>query len=165
MRLKSQAQLRRVEWAMSHLWDIQIQDTHGPKLKGIFADSFFPAKSVTLNEISPNITNHNMNDWVFPLFSGKTGVKDLNITVYDDADNNLYNWYKAWIDYCSGGSVLGVSKYLSDSYKTITLIPKKRTNQELDHKIFKIIPSGSLSWSRDDSPEAITLQMSFIIVG
>lgn len=179
MRLKTHSQLRQIEWGLTNTWDITIQDTHGPELTGKFRNNFFPAKSITLNEINPNVTNHNLNDWTFPIFSGKTGAKDLTITAYDDADQSLYNWYKSWVEYCSGGSVnkngllessiTDVSRYLDESYKTIVIIPKKRQSsssmKDLSSKTFKIIPSGSLSWSRDDAAEVVTLSMSFLIIG
>jgi hypothetical protein len=115
-------ELRRIDWAESHWWDIRFPDAPAP------FQNWFPAKDVDegLAIHDPYTLEIGNTKFVMP---HKTSNRTLKITFNDNDSNVLLDWFTAWMNGIHNGNQYVTT--ITSASKLVMLMKKNRIGKEL----------------------------------
>lgn len=159
--LNSIDNVRSVEWGRKYLWDVKFDGAPKP------FDEWFPA--VEIDEELATLQTHSVEGYLssydIPLRSGQHNLK---VTLEDDEDNVLSQWFADWInkeilhlDNPTGSHV----STLSSSVKLFHLIKLNSRRESIQASDYWVFPKGTIVWNGTSQSGSQQFSVNLVISG
>ena len=151
--------LRQIEFARTHLWDIKIEE---PTLPVPFND-WFPASSVDepLGGVSSTSTSFATDQYFYPV---SRHAMQLQITTFDDSVHTLENFFKDWVHKEIFLNGLGVAP-LKSCVRRVHIMRLSPQKVEIQRNVYLCYPDNNMSCSLNSGSDAKALTINFRVVG
>jgi hypothetical protein len=162
--LQSLEQVRAVNWAPKHLWDVKFTDDprHTSQLTPPFTD-WMPVSDVTIQEAAhaPHSLELYNQTFEIPAFQSQLS---LSMTFYDSSKYEIFTWLEKWIkeDIQNNGQYI---TRLEKAVKSVNITKLNSRKSVIDQKSYLVFPKGELVWDGSSIPAAQQYSVSFVIVG
>lgn len=167
--LNSINQIRKVQWGLSHLWDIKFVDPRG-KLLAPF-NEWFPASDVEENLATLNTFSFEGGIYDNLQVPKSTTLQTVRITFFDDEHHSLATWISNWINYEILGGENSSDPFayqiapLQDCVKQLFIQKVNSRQQNLDINAYWVFPEGEITFSGKSTSEVHSYSMNFIVAG
>lgn len=170
--------LRSIDWDKKYLWKVKFLPAldsfaNAFNIPPLFA-GFFPVIDVDVDLAT--VQSHQVDYGVSTLkIPHRGGVKTLRLTVNDDINGSLYQWFRDWIDV----DILNCGRFISclnDEHSRVkgngSVQPRRkilieRLNSEgntIKTETYDIVIDETFSWNGSQASEAQMYTVSFYIV-
>jgi len=169
--LNSQAQIRSVEWGMTHLWDCRFDGAPAP------FDQWFPAQDVEepVFQVETQIIEGGNSTFEIPK---GTASRELQITFYENEARALAEWFNAWVNYVIFGDLqsavansigFGFRSFytatLEDVARRLDLLKLDSRREPVKRASYLVFPKGQMTDRMTSVSDPIQYSVPFVIVG
>lgn len=156
--LTSLDSVRAVEWSRKYLWDMAFDPTTPAPAP---FNSWFPA--VEVDEDVAILESHTvegfLSNYKIPLRSHQ---KHIKITMEDDQNNVLSQWFSQWINVTILQSGLAIAA-LNTSVKLLHLIKQNSQRITLTQADYLVYPEGDVIWNGTSNSGSQQFTVNFVI--
>lgn len=160
-------QVRKVNWAPKHLWDVQFIDgpNHRSKIPAQFS-KWIPASDISIDSANIETFSFSLHNQSFEVPLG-TGVKTITMTIFDSNDYALFKWMRDWMnkDILNLDTKAPFVSRIETAVKTVNITKLDSLRNEMDSFAYLVFPKASLVWEGSSNPEAQRYTITLVIAG
>lgn len=165
--IKSIEDIRSVNWAPKHLWDVKFDDSpkHFSQLTPTFK-VWVPVSDVTID--SGNLETHSFNlanqSFEIPI---STSSRVVTMTFFDSENYDIFKWLRNWMN----RDILNLDKpapfvsRLEQCCKTLYLNKLNSRHEVVDRQVLLVFPKQSILWEGNSQPAAQQYSVTFVVAG